>query len=230
MENTVVIYSGGSDSFTLLNMLLAHSRAHGAKIKAVSFNYGQRHAKELEFAKAECIRNRVEHTIIEIPFLHTLSKGSALTHGTDVPEGFYADENMKKTVVPNRNMIMLAIATAYAINNDCQAVAYGAHAGDHDIYPDCRAVFVEAMSDAIRLCDWSRVKLTVPFIGDDKRGIYAWGLQHGLDYAHSWTCYNGREKACGKCGSCVERLHAFHDIGAVDPLEYEDREYFKTVI
>lgn len=223
---TTLIYSGGSDSFTLLHYL----RNRGYDVEAISFDYNQRHERELAYAMRECARLNVRHTTVPIPFLHQFSASSALTGRVDVPEGFYAAENMKRTVVPNRNMIMLAIAASYALNRDCKFLAYGAHAGDHDIYPDCRAEFIAAMGVAFKLCDWKSLELLVPFIAQDKRDIYKWGLEAGLNYANAWTCYKGDAIACGRCGSCVERLHAFHDLATTDPMQYEDREYFKTVI
>ena len=221
-----LIYSGGSDSYTLLHYLLAGE----LEVDCLSFDYDQRHRKELAYATAECKRLGLRHHVLPIPFLRFLSTTSALTSKTPVPEGFYAADNMKQTVVPNRNMILLAIGASYAINNGCDVLAYGAHAGDHDIYPDCRADFIVAMAQALAICDWKRLQLYAPFTAQDKRGIYAWGLQHGLDYSRAWTCYKGGDLACGKCGSCVERLHAFHDIGNDDPLQYADREYWKTVV
>lgn len=225
MKGTL-IYSGGSDSYTLLHFM----RAGDIEVEAVSFNYYQRHYRELTYARAECERLGVKRTVLEIPFLNTLSKKSALTSAVPVPEGNYTDESMKQTVVPNRNMIMLSIAAAYALNNDCDVLSYGAHAGDHDIYPDCRTTFIQHMADALNVCDWRKLQLFVPFAGMDKRAIYSWGLQHGLNYAHAWSCYKGDERACGRCGACVERLHAFHDIGERDPMAYSDSEYWRTVV
>lgn len=225
-KRVVLIYSGGSDSYTLLHYLLATHQ----QVLALSFDYGQRHRVELSYARAECARAGVAHTIVDAGFLRAISRASALTSTTPVPEGFYESDTMRQTVVPNRNMILLSIAAAFALNNGCSSIAYGAHAGDHAIYADCRPAFVHAMQDVLYECDEQPVKLLAPFIGLDKRGIYRWGIDRGLDYARSWTCYKGGELACGKCGACVERLHAFYDIGVVDPAPYADREYFKTVI
>ena len=123
-----------------------------------------------------------------------------------MPEGHYADENMKQTVVPNRNMVMLSLATSYAIGLDADTLLYGAHSGDHDIYPDCRAEFVEQLKKAIDLCDWKPIKLEAPYLNIDKGDIVIRGKELGVDYGLTWTCYKGKDKACGKCGSCVERL------------------------
>jgi 7-cyano-7-deazaguanine synthase len=147
--------------------------------------------------------------------------GSSLTSDIDVPEGHYEEESMKATVVPNRNMILLSLATGYAVTVGAQAVWYGAHGGDHAIYPDCRPEFVEKMDAVCRIANYEPVAIEAPFMHMDKGQILAEGLKLGLDYRHTWTCYNGRERACGRCGSCVERLEAFAANGVRDPLEYE---------
>ncbi len=231
MSKVALIYSGGSDSFTLLHFL----RDAGKDVLPISFDYGQKHKVELSFATAECMRLQLDHLILPLPFLGIISKASALTgKNVNVPEGYYADDNMKRTVVPNRNMILLSIAAAFALNNDCPELAYGAHQGDHEIYPDCRPVFIDAMRNALHECDWNKLELIVPFEHQDKRDIYEWGLEHKLDYSRAWTCYNGatymEPVACGKCGSCVERLHAFDRLGVTDPMRYADRDYWRTVV
>lgn len=221
-----LIYSGGSDSFTLLHWL----RTNGYEVDAISVAYGQRHWREINCASTVAHELSVPHQIIDIP-LDTIVVSSALTsRSAPVPEGHYAGENMKQTVVPNRNMVLLALAASYALSRGSTHLAYGTHHGDHEIYPDCRAEFVDAMRKAFRLCDWRSLELITPFLQWDKRLIYAWGTQHGLDYAKTWTCYNGRPNACGRCGSCVERLEAFDLIGKVDPLDYEDREFYKRAL
>lgn len=213
---SVVIYSGGMDSFTLLNRVI---RDEGVdNVVALSFDYGQRHVKELSLAKGVCFDLKVKHHVILLPAL----RGSALTDDVAVPEGHYADENMKQTVVPNRNMVMLSIAASYTIANKHDVVYYGAHAGDHAIYPDCRREFIEAVTNAICIGNYSPCQIVAPYVDLSKGSILAEGLNMGLDYSLTWTCYNGREKACGKCGSCVERLEAFDYCLANDPLEYEN--------
>lgn len=216
-KDTVCIYSGGMDSYTLVGMTREEGRLHSC----LSFDYGQRHAKELEYARENCAVWGIPHRVINLESLAPCLAGSALTMGAELPEGHYADDNMKLTVVPNRNMIMLSIAIAYAISNKLEEVRYGAHSGDHTIYPDCRPEFVHAMSNVAQLCDWWSVVVDAPFINLDKARILLIGHQIGLDYSRSWTCYAGREKACGKCGSCQERLEGFATIGRTDPLEYE---------
>jgi 7-cyano-7-deazaguanine synthase len=128
---------------------------------------------------------------------------------------------MKQTVVPNRNMILLSLAVGYAVSLDANEVYYGAHSGDHAIYPDCRPEFVHRMNDVCGIANYTPVKIMTPYIDDSKTAILTDGLKMGLDYSQTWTCYNGREKACGKCGACEERLEAFSENNATDPLEYE---------
>lgn len=215
----VVIYSGGMDSFTILNKAVAA----GHDVLAVSFNYGQRHNKELAFAEGVCTELNIEHNIIDITAIQSLMSNSSLMAASKeaIPEGHYEADNMKSTVVPNRNMILISLAIAYAVNEQATEVWYGAHSGDHTIYPDCRPEFVEAMAKASLLANFEPVAVVAPYLNSNKINILRDGLAMGLDYGKTWTCYNGREKACGKCGSCVERLEAFELNKAIDPLIYE---------
>ena len=215
----VVIYSGGMDSFTILNKAL---RA-GHEVLAVSFNYGQRHGKELDYAARVCIELGIVHNVIDITAMQSLMSNSSLMAQSEVaiPEGHYEADTMKSTVVPNRNMILIALAIGYAVNEGASEVWYGAHSGDHTIYPDCRPEFVEAMARASLLANFEPVAVVAPYLNSDKIEILRDGLAMGLDYGKTWTCYNGREQACGKCGSCVERMEAFSENGTVDPLQYE---------
>ncbi|PSF13462.1 7-cyano-7-deazaguanine synthase QueC [Marinobacter fuscus] len=217
-DTVVVIYSGGMDSFTLLHM----ARARGLDVHALSFNYGQRHVRELEVARAVCKAEGIPHKVIDIRAMSDVMSGSALTSEVAVPEGDYEEESMKATVVPNRNMILLSLATGYAVTVGAGAVWYGAHGGDHAIYPDCRPEFVEKMDAVCRIANYEPVTIDAPLIAMDKGQILAEGLALGLDYGRTWTCYNGRDKACGRCGSCVERLEAFASNGLADPLAYEE--------
>ncbi|EWH11343.1 regulator protein [Catenovulum agarivorans DS-2] len=216
-EKVVVIYSGGMDSFTVLNLAIQQ----GFDVYALSFNYGQRHIKELEFAKSVCNKLNVPHKIVDISAINQLLAGSSLTDDIEIPEGHYEEENMKSTVVPNRNMILLSLAVGYAVSIKANKVFYGAHAGDHAIYPDCRPEFVEKMKAVCAIADYQPISIETPFLNDSKIDILAQGLKMGLDYSQTWTCYNGREHACGKCGACTERLEAFKLNNAVDPLIYE---------
>lgn len=216
-SRVVTIYSGGMDSFTLLHRLLRE----GKEVYTLSFNYGQRHKRELECVKAVCSELGLNHKVVDITAINSLLAGSSLTDDIDVPEGHYEEASMKSTVVPNRNMIMLSLAIGYAVSLKAEAVYYGAHGGDHAIYPDCRPEFVARMNDVSMVANYEPVRVEAPYLYKRKDEILAEGLAMGLDYSQTWTCYNGREKACGKCGSCVERLEAFALNNATDPLPYE---------
>jgi 7-cyano-7-deazaguanine synthase len=223
MNNVVCIYSGGMDSYTLAGV----ARSQGVLHSCLSFNYGQRHAKELVYAADVCRDWAVPHHIIDLQNLKPHLLGSALTDAVAVPEGHYAEPNMKLTVVPNRNMIMLSIAIAYAVSHALEEVWFGAHAGDHAIYPDCREEFVDTMDEAARIANWHSVRVVAPFQHMDKEAILRVGMPLGLQYQRSWTCYAGGALACGKCGSCQERLEAFDHLAWTDPLQYETRELMK---
>ena len=217
VQKVVVIFSGGMDSFTVLNMAVKD----GYEVHALSFNYGQRHSKELDYASRACKILGVAHKIIDISAINELIGGSSLTSDVDIPEGHYAEESMKSTVVPNRNMILLSMAVGYTVSLDANKVYYGAHSGDHDIYPDCRPEFVERMNDVCAIANYEKIEIVSPFLYQSKIDILTAGLNMGLDYGLTWTCYNGREKACGKCGACQERLEAFEKNDCIDPLSYE---------
>lgn len=205
------------DSYTVLNKAIKS----GYEVYALSFNYGQRHVKELEVAAEVCESLNINHKIVDISAINQLIGGSSLTDDIDVPEGHYEEESMKSTVVPNRNMILLSLAVGYAVSLEANKVFYGAHSGDHAIYPDCRPEFVKKMDDVCRIANYEEVEIVCPYLNNTKIEILTDGLNMGLDYAHTWTCYNGREKACGKCGACQERLEAFTLNNATDPLHYE---------
>ena len=216
-NKVVVIYSGGMDSFTVLNRALKD----GKEVYALSFDYGQRHVKELTCASSVCQSLNVAHKVIDISAINQLLAGSSLTDDIDIPEGHYEAQNMLSTVVPNRNMILLSLAVGYAVSVGASQVYYGAHSGDHAIYPDCRPEFVMKMNDVCQIANYQPVEIFSPYLDVSKTAILTDGIAMGLDYSNTWTCYNGREKACGKCGACQERLEAFRDNNAIDPLSYE---------
>ncbi|GGF72020.1 7-cyano-7-deazaguanine synthase QueC [Alteromonas lipolytica] len=216
-EKVIVIYSGGMDSFTVLNKALED----GKTPLALSFDYGQRHKKELDYAARVCAELNIPHKIVDISAINSLVGGSALTDDIDVPEGHYEEPSMKTTVVPNRNMILLSMAVGYAVSENATKVYYGAHSGDHAIYPDCRPEFVRKMNDVCAIANYEAVEIVTPYLEVSKTAILTDGLRMGLDYGKTWTCYNGREKACGQCGACQERLEAFRDNHQTDPLDYE---------
>ena len=216
MKKITLIYSGGSDSYTLLNYALSKN----LNVDCLTFAYGQKHNKEIDFASSVCKELNVKHSIIDIGDNSEIVFGnSSLTSlETKVPHGSYKEETMQSTIVPNRNMIFLSYAIAYSISNNTEEVWYGAHAGDHFIYPDCRPEFLNAMNVAAGLCDSSKIKIEAPFISYTKGEIIKIGLDLNLDYSKAWTCYEGKQNPCGKCGSCVERAEAFSDNNAIDPL------------
>ncbi len=216
----VQILSGGMDSVTLMHFLVKHRKC---RMKALSFDYGQKHRKELDYAKKHCDELGVGHHIVTLPFMKNLFKSALLSGGSDIPEGHYQAENMKQTVVPNRNMIMSAIAVGFGQSQGLQFLSLGVHAGDHAIYPDCRAEFIEAFRSAVELSDWNPFTVFAPFQRMTKVEILEIGMQLKpvVDYAHTWTCYKGGEKACGKCGACQERLEAFATLKIKDPLHHE---------
>lgn len=214
---TVLIYSGGLDSTVLLWDLLAA----GDQVLALSVDYGQRHRVELEHARRICQAQGVEWQLADLSRIANLLAGSSLTSAEiAVPHGHYAEETMKQTVVPNRNMIMLAVAAGWAISRQADRVAYAAHSGDHAIYPDCRPEFAAAVDRAVRLADWREVHLDCPYIALTKAQIVARGAELGVDFAQTWSCYEGGTVHCGRCGTCFERREAFRDAGVADPTEY----------
>jgi 7-cyano-7-deazaguanine synthase len=215
-SKAVVVLSGGMDSTTLLYDVLSQ----GYAVSCISFDYGQKHKKELALAKQTTTKLGLEHIVVDLSVLNQVAPSALTRPDWQVPEGHYADENMKQTVVPNRNMVLLSLATSYAMGIGATELFYGAHAGDHDIYPDCRPVFVDAMKKAIQLADWKPVNLNAPYLDKDKGDIANIGKKLNVDYSLTWTCYKGQDLACGKCGSCTERLEAFAKAGITDPIKY----------
>ena len=216
---SLVVHSGGMDSTVLLYQLLQA----GDEVKALSINYGQRHSRELEAARALCAELGVEHRVADLSGLSDLLAGSALTSSDiEVPEGHYAEDNMKATVVPNRNMILLSVAAGWAISSKYDRIAYAAHSGDHAIYPDCRNEFAEASDGAIRLADWHEVSLYRPFVDMTKADIVSLGAKLGVPFEKTWSCYKGQDLHCGRCGTCVERREAFYLAGVDDPTTYAE--------
>jgi len=215
---TVVLLSGGMDSVTALHWALREHEVVGA----VSFDYGAKHNhREIPLAAWHCADSGVKHDIIDLDFVNRLFASDLLKSGGEVPEGHYADENMKKTVVPFRNGIMLSIACGLAESREAEALVIAAHAGDHTIYPDCREPFMQGMAAAMREGTYAHIELLRPFIHLDKAGIAKLGDNLGVDYGRTWSCYKGGDLHCGKCGTCVERIEAFALAGLPDPTIYE---------
>jgi 7-cyano-7-deazaguanine synthase len=225
---TIVICSGGLDSVSLAHKVAAEHELVGL----ISFHYGQRHRKEVEFAARCAQRLGVPHDLIDMSHIGQHLSGSALTDDVDVPDGHYAEENMKVTVVPNRNAIMLAIAFGVAAAKQADAVATAVHGGDHFIYPDCRPEFTEAFEamQAKALDGYASVKLYTPFVREPKSAIVAEGARHDTPFADTWSCYKGGETHCGRCGTCVERREAFHLAGVEDPTVYADPDFWKAAV
>jgi len=209
----VLIYSGGLDSTTLLY-------EYRDKIAlAVTFDYGSKHnAREIACAVENCKRLGIKHLVIPLGFIGQYFKSDLLLSGGDIPEGSYADENMKSTVVPFRNGIMLAVAAGLAESNGLDTVLLANHSGDHAIYPDCRPAFVEAMDQAVQAGTYEGIRVVSPYCLLTKRDIALRGREMGLDYSLTYSCYKGGEQHCGKCGTCVERKEA---LDGFDPTSYE---------
>lgn len=219
----VAVVSGGLDSVTLVY----HLRAHGVRVRMLSVDYGQRHAtRELDCAGQVAASLGLEHQVAELRSVGALLTGSALTGpGVAVPDGHYADESMRSTVVPNRNALLLDIAAALAVTAGCDAVAFGAHSGDHPVYPDCRPEFVEAFTAATRLGNAGFIpagfRVLAPFLRMSKAGIVRLAADYGVPFERTWSCYRGGMRHCGRCGTCTERREAFQLAGVADPTCYE---------
>lgn len=213
----VVLFSGGLDS----TVLSYHLKDQNAELKLLSINYGQRHDCELSSSYKIAKTLNAPHSILELPMLAELLGGSALTDKSiQLPLGHYAEESMKSTVVPNRNMILLSLAAGHAISLKFDTVAYAAHAGDHTIYPDCRPQFTDAMEKALSLSDWSKISLHRPFVNWSKADLVKRGSELGVPFEKTWSCYAGKVEHCGKCGTCIERKEAFELNGLPDPTSY----------
>ncbi|MDQ2905592.1 MAG: 7-cyano-7-deazaguanine synthase QueC [Chloroflexota bacterium] len=221
MSTAVAIVSGGLDSVTLAHLL----HAEGYALHLLSFDYGQRHKKELAFAEHCASRLDARYDVIDLSALGGFLKGSALTDTIPVPDGHYADSTMAITVVPNRNAIMLTIAYGIAVAEQAEVVAIGAHAGDHYIYPDCRPAFITAFDamqkTAVEGFGNPNLRLEAPFMHMAKQQIIRLGSVLGVPYADTWSCYKGGDKHCGTCGTCFERREAFQLAQVPDPTAYE---------
>lgn len=215
-KDSIIVLSGGVDSVTMLYDYRDRIAL------AVSFDYGSNHnAREIPFARLHCERLGIPHLVIKLDFMNRYFSSSLLQGAEAIPEGNYADENMRSTVVPFRNGIMLSIAAGLAETHDLKYVMLANHGGDHTIYPDCRPEFVDAMSAAISAGTYSKTEVLAPYTNITKADIARRGRLLGLDYSETWSCYKGGEKHCGKCGTCVERREAFALAGIDDPTDYE---------
>lgn len=218
MKDSVIIVSGGMDSITLLYDMKDRIAA------GISFDYGSNHNKrEIAFAKLHCERLGIRHIVICLDFMQRYFHSSLLEGADAIPEGHYSDENMKSTVVPFRNGIMLAIAAGVAESNGLKYVMIANHGGDHAIYPDCRPEFIAAMNAATKAGTYPGIEVLAPYTDITKGDIALKGKALGIDYAETWSCYKGGDRHCGHCGTCVERKEALAYAGIDDPTEYDDK-------
>ena len=216
-KDSAIIVSGGMDSITLL-----YEQRERIAL-GISFDYGSNHnAREKPFAELHCKRLGIRHITVKLDFMHQYFKSSLLDGADAIPEGHYADDNMKSTVVPFRNGIMLSIAAGIAESQGLSNVFMANHGGDHTIYPDCRPEFVGAINEATRLGTYANVTVSAPYTNITKGDIARRGAALGIDYGETWSCYKGGDKHCGKCGTCVERREALAEAGVEDTTEYEE--------
>jgi 7-cyano-7-deazaguanine synthase len=222
---SVVLFSGGMDS----TACLAVEVAEGDPVIALSVDYGQRHAKEIAAAAEITAHYGVEHVVVDLSVLQQVLR-SALTGDMDVPDGHYAEQSMRQTVVPNRNMIMLSVAAGVASSRDMNRVVTAVHAGDHYIYPDCRPEFISAVSTATRLgtATFGDVEVEAPFVHVTKTDIVRIGHDANAPLAMSWSCYKGGDIHCGACGTCYERREAFINAGVLDQTMYAETPTYNT--
>lgn len=217
MKDSLIVLSGGMDSTTLL-----YEYADDIAL-AVTFNYGSNHnAREIECARYNCQHLGIELIVIDLPFIGRLFESSLLSGADAIPEGQYDDDNMRSTVVPFRNGIMLAIAAGMAESRGLRHLMLANHSGDHAIYPDCRPEFVDAMSRAVAAGTYDGIDIRAPYTLLSKTDIARRGASLGMDYSHTYSCYKGGERHCGRCGTCTERREAFIQAGLPDPTEYEE--------
>ena len=214
-KDSLIIVSGGMDSITLL-----YDRKDSIAL-ALSFDYGSNHnSREIPYAQLHCQRLGIRHIVIPIDFMHQYFTSSLLEGAEAIPDGHYADENMKSTVVPFRNGIMLSVAIGIAESNGLKKVLIANHGGDHAIYPDCRPDFISAINKAAMSGTYLNVEVDAPYTNISKTDIARRGVALGIDYSETWSCYKGGTVHCGTCGTCVERKEALHDAGIDDKTEY----------
>ena len=221
-KKAIAIVSGGLDSVTLAYFL----KSQGWHLHLLAFDYGQRHKKELQFAQSCATALGAEYSHVDLSSLRSVLHGSSLTDDIDVPHGHYAAPSMAITIVPNRNAIMLSVAYGAAVAENAEAVATGVHAGDHFIYPDCRAPFISAFDAMQRLavegCGHADLRLLAPFVEYSKGDIVKLGARLNVPFSQTWSCYEGNEIHCGQCGTCVERREAFTQANVLDPTIYRN--------
>ena len=216
MKDSVIVVSGGMDSITLL-----YEKKDEIAL-GISFDYGSNHNhNELPLAALHCQRLGIAHVVIPLGFMHQYFKSSLLESGANIPDGSYDEDNMKSTVVPFRNGVMLAVAAGIAESNGLTKVLIANHGGDHTIYPDCRPEFIAAMDAAVEAGTFARVRVVAPYTNISKADIARRGRALGIDYAETWSCYKGGHVHCGTCGTCVERKEALREAGIEDNTTYQ---------
>ena len=228
MSYAIAVVSGGMDS----TVLAYQATGLFSQVDLLSVDYGQRHRKELGYAAMTARRLGCRHDVVALP-LSTMLAGSALTDASvEVPHGHYAADNMALTVVPNRNAVLISVAYAVAVARGADAVLVGVHAGDHHVYPDCRPEFVGALDEALRIGNEGvgNVRLEAPFVNHSKTDIARLGARLGVEWLETWSCYEGGEVHCGRCGTCVERHEAFRDAGVTDLTTYADPDFAERTL
>ena len=234
VNDGVAIVSGGLDSVTMVYHLIAE----GLRPRLISFDYGQRHKKELQFAERAAYDLGLSWNLVDLSSITGLIASSALTFGQEVPEGHYAEDNMALTVVPNRNMMMLSVAAAIAVSDKLKYVAAGMHAGDHAQYPDCRPEFIDSLYYTIKQANKGFIRsdfqVLAPWINRTKNDIAQAAFDLDVPLDKTWSCYKGEEVHCGRCGTCVERLEAIASVEDAsddwDKTEYADTEFWKIAV
>ena len=215
-KDGLIVLSGGMDSVTLLY------EYQDSVALAVSFDYGSKHnARELPYARLHCERLGIEHLTIPLAFIGQYFRSALLEGGGAIPKGSYDEENMAATVVPFRNGIMLSIAAGLAESRGLTKVYLANHFGDHAIYPDCRASFIRPMHEAILQGTSNAVEVTAPYTDISKGDIARHGKLLGINYAETWSCYEGGDLQCGSCATCIERREAMQEAGIEDPTHYK---------
>ena len=226
MKKALVVFSGGMDSTVALYDAIEKYE----DVETITFNYGSKHNDaEYAYALKTCGKLGVKNTRIDLDFINQYFQSDLLKSGGDIPEGHYEEETMKATVVPFRNGIMLSIAAGLAESGEAQTLVLGNHYGDHAIYPDCRAEFIDPMARAIKAGTYAEVELHSPFCKMTKTDIAKRGAELNVDFSLTWSCYKGGEKQCGRCSTCFERREAFYDSGIPDPTDYLDKTDFEVL-